>query len=376
MEILSDFDAGAIVVHRADDPGAIELGLRGDTASDFRQWFYFHLHGAAGQRCVARIVDAGGASYPGGWGEGYRVAASYDGERWFRVPTRFEDGALILEHTPEEDTIGYACFAAHPWARHEMIMARAEASPRARIHRLGQTPQGRPIDVLALGHEGRAGRRVWIIGRQHPGESAAGWFMEGLVERLLDEGDELAQALLGEALIYVVPSMNPDGTALGNHRTNAAGRDLNREWLDPSPEHSPEVWLVRRAILDGGADLFLDVHAEETLPYVFAVRSEGIPGYSDRLRDLEERFVQHLAGVDPDFQLERGYELDEPGEADLRMASNWVPEELDCLGLTLEMPFKDNANRPDPEAGWSPERSKGFARSTLESVLDCLPALR
>ncbi|HSN97170.1 MAG TPA: M14-type cytosolic carboxypeptidase [Candidatus Nanopelagicales bacterium] len=376
MEIDAGIDSGAIVVHRARHPGAIELGLRGDTAAELRQWFHFQVRGAAGRRCRMRLADAGDASYPGGFGGGYRVAASYDGERWFRVPTRYERGVLTWQHTPREDACAYAYFAAHPYARQEMLLARAEASPRVRVQRLGESVLGRPIDVLTLGSEGRGGRRVWIVGRQHPGEAAAGWFMEGVLERLLDEDDPVVEELLGEALLHVVPNINPDGTALGNHRTNAAGRDLNREWLDPSVEESPEVWLVRRAMLEGGVDLFVDVHAEETLPYLFAARAEGIPGYTERLRDLEERFVQHLAGVDPDFQTEHGYDPDEPGEADLSIAGNWVPEEFDCLSLTLELPLNDNVNRPDPERGWSPERSKGFAGSVLESALESLPDLR
>ena len=36
--------------------------------------------------------------------------------------------------------------------------------------------------------------------------------------------------------------------------------------------------------------------------------------------------------------------------------------------MTLEMPFKDHADLPDPAQGWSPERSAGLAR-------DCLGAL-
>lgn len=40
--------------------------------------------------------------------------------------------------------------------------------------------------------------------------------------------------------------MNPDGAVLGNLRTNARGVNLNREWLNPSMENSPEVFLVRK----------------------------------------------------------------------------------------------------------------------------------
>jgi len=376
MHIDSDFDSGCIVVHDASDPGAIELGLRGDTAADFRHWFHFHVHDAAGEDLVLRIRDAGASSYPEGWGEGYRACASYDGETWFRVPTDYDGEALTIQHTPEQDFIAYACFAPHPYSRHAELVEQAARSPRVRRARLGDSVEGRPVDLLVLGREDEGLPRVWIIARQHPGESMAGWFMEGLVERLLDEEDPLVTALLDEAALYLVPCMNPDGVALGNHRTNAAGRDLNREWLHPSDQSSPEVFHVLRAMREVGVDLFLDVHGDESLPYVFAVRAEGIPDYTERIQGLEELFVNHLADLDPDFQLEQGYELDDPGEADLRIAGNYVAQRFDCLSLTLEMPFIDNANRPDEEAGWSPERSRDFARSTMESVLACLTALR
>ena len=39
--------------------------------------------------------------------------------------------------------------------------------------------------------------------------------------------------------------MNPDGSVLGNLRTNAAGANLNREWENPTLERSPEVFSVR-----------------------------------------------------------------------------------------------------------------------------------
>ena len=38
--------------------------------------------------------------------------------------------------------------------------------------------------------------------------------------------------------------------------------------------------------------------------------------------------------------------------------------------MTLEMPFKDNDDLPDPVQGWSPERSKLLARECLASLLE------
>ncbi|MCQ6508072.1 M14 family zinc carboxypeptidase, partial [Vibrio parahaemolyticus] len=78
---------------------------------------------------------------------------------------------------------------------------------------------------------------------QHPGETMAEWFMEGMIQRLLDENDKVARALLEKAVLYVVPNMNPDGVIRGHLRTNAVGVNLNSEWQKPSMEKIPEVFL-------------------------------------------------------------------------------------------------------------------------------------
>ena len=40
--------------------------------------------------------------------------------------------------------------------------------------------------------------------------------------------------------------------------------------------------------------------------------------------------------------------------------------------MTLEMPYKDNKANPEPEQGWSPERSKMLARDCLAALLEYL----
>jgi murein tripeptide amidase MpaA len=46
-----------------------------------------------------------------------------------------------------------------------------------------------------------------------------------------------------------------------------------------------------------------------------------------------------------------------------------------CLALTLEMPFKDNADLPDEAVGWSGERSRRLGAASLEALLAVLPEL-
>jgi murein tripeptide amidase MpaA len=52
-----------------------------------------------------------------------------------------------------------------------------------------------------------------------------------------------------------------------------------------------------------------------------------------------------------------GYPSDKETKVNLALASKYVGHTFGCLALTLELPFKDNANLPDPETGWSGARS-------------------
>ena len=375
LKISTHFDGGSVVVNDLSDPQDIRLALRKDNAADFAQWFYFRLQGAAYQNCVMRFENAGESAYPDGWTD-YQVRASYDRQNWFCVPTRYEDGVLAVEHTPLANSVYYAYFEPYSEEQHLNLLGEAQGSGLCQIDDLGSTVQGRDLNLLTIGNQVESDLKVWVIARQHPGETMAEWFMEGLLSRLLDPQDPTARALLDQATFYVVPNMNPDGSALGNLRTNAAGANLNREWLSPSAERSPEVFYVRGKMLETGVDLFLDIHGDEGLPYVFVAGTEGVPGYDGRVAGLEGRFKDALAAASPDFQDEFGYAKDKPDQADLRLATNWVGHRFGCLAYTLEMPFKDNNNLPDDDFGWNGQRSLRLGEAALSAVLNVLPVLR
>ena len=374
-KISSNFDAGAISIIDSTDSQNIRLALRGDNAASFSQWFYFRLQGAAYQPCRIRIENAGQSSYPEGW-EDYQATASYDRSNWFRVPTHYEDGVLTIEHTPLAGSVYYAYFEPYSHEQHLNLLGDAQGSGLCQIDDLGSTAQGRDINLLTIGHQAASDLKIWIIARQHPGESMAEWFAEGLLSRLLDHQDPTARALLDCATFYIVPNMNPDGAALGNQRTNAAGTDLNREWQNPSPGRSPEVYAVRQKMHETGVDLFLDIHGEEALPYVFAAGCEGNPSYDARLAALEAAFKTALRQASPDFQDEHGYPKTAPGQANLAIAKSYVGETFGCLSYTLEMPFKDNINLPDDDFGWNGQRSLRLGEAILSAILAVCPQLR
>lgn len=376
LSITSNFDAGAIEVVSCEQAGDIRLRIRRDSHADFAQWFYFRLSGARGERCVMTFGNAAQCAFAQGW-HGYQAMASYDRVNWFRVPTSYDGQALTIDHTPDFDSIYYAYFEPYSEERHSEFLGAVQQMPQATLVELGRTVEGRPMSLLVLGtpeaSAGRPKKKVWIVARQHPGETMAEWFVEGLVKRLAGwgdwSGDPVARKLYEHAVFYIVPNMNPDGSVRGNLRTNAAGANLNREWLAPDLERSPEVFAVREAIHVNGCDMFFDIHGDEALPYVFVAGSEMLPSFTEQQSREQKAFIDAFKQASPDFQDEHGYEASKYREDALKLASKYIGHTFGCLSLTLEMPFKDNANLPDERVGWNGERSAALGAAMLGAVL-------
>ncbi|SBS35342.1 Zinc carboxypeptidase [Marinomonas aquimarina] len=367
LKISSFFDGGNIEVIDATEPDNIRVNIPKDTNSDFFQWFYFRLQGGMGEQCVIRFENAADAAFAEGWDD-YQAVASYDREHWFRVPTEYLDGVLEVTHTPEQDSVYYAYFAPYSYERHLDMVAWAASYEDCITHHIGETVEGRDITMLEVSKTQGLAKNIWIIARQHPGETMAEWFMEGLLERIFDESHPVARALLEQCRFYIVPNMNPDGAVHGNLRVNSKGVNLNREWKRATQERSPEVLAVQKKMSETGVDLFLDIHGDETLPVNFVDGCEGVPNFDQRMADMEAIFEEIFTAVSPDFQNEIGYENVRYGEETLTVASKWVGNTYRCLSLTLEMPFKDNQNLPDEVVGWSPERCKILGADVLYPI--------
>lgn len=382
IQISSNFDAGNIEVVSANDLNDIQLKIRpdpfckGDDTTHF-QWFYFRVTGCKGKDLQLKIVNAGESSFPVAWPK-YNTCASYDAINMFRIPTTYDKskGVLSWKIKPEHDSIYFSYWVPYSYAKHQDLIARMQMNDKTRLEVLGQTLDGRDLDLLTVGEPGNDKKSVWIIARQHPGESMAEWFMEGFLDELTDPHNAFSNRALKHAVFYVVPNVNPDGAIRGHLRTNAAGANLNREWATPTMVHSPEVKVIKDKMTETDVDFFLDVHGDEEIPFNFLAGIEGIPAFDDHLKTLSTTFTKAFERATPDFQAKPGYEVDPPGKANLEIGSNAVGQDFRCLSFTLEMPFKDTEDSPDPVSGWSPERAKRFGASVLSPIYEVLPLLR
>jgi murein tripeptide amidase MpaA len=310
--------------------------------------------------------------------------------------------------------VWFAYFAPYSWERHQDFVGKMACSPLVTAKVLGKTLDGRDLDMLKVKRSvfvssscsfkfkllssifllnphplrvilyqiGTGPSKIWVIARQHPGESQAEYFMEGLLNRLTDRQDSLSRKVLSKCTFYCIPNMNPDGSVRGHLRTNATGANLNREWetrgdyIAPSLERSPEVYWCLKEMDAVGVDMFVDVHADEEIPMNFVSGMEGLENWGPRLQALQGAFVKSYVRANPDMQAEVGYEPEPEKQANLQICSNQVGHRFDCLAVTFEQPFKDCITMSDPAWGWTPGRCQKLGASLVDVTAHCQPYLR
>lgn len=114
---------------------------------------------------------------------------------------------------------------------------------------------------------------IVLSARVHPGESNSSWVMKGALDFLISD-DSDAVALRRRFVFKVVPMLNPDGVANGNHRCSLAGQDLNRQWRTAHPVLHPTIastkllfeYLATRGITPA---VYCDFHGHSRKKMIF-----------------------------------------------------------------------------------------------------------
>jgi len=400
--IISDhLDGGAIVQEGRGsgskaDPVILKLKEEKclEACGTFKQWFHFVASNlVADQEVSFSIIDAGESTF-NDWA-GYKVCMSYDLENWERIiDTTFEDGKLTWWHKPGFQMVYYSYFPPYSRDRQLRNIGTWMRSPtkRCNVQVMGKTLDGRDLHVLCVGEpapviaDRKASKKLtmWIQARQHPGETCASWWIDGIMDRLLNGSDSVVREVLKQADFFVVPNMNPDGGVRGHLRVNACGANLNREWLEPAEDRSPEVFYAQQVMKKlGKLDFMFDVHQDEMKPYAFISKTPlGVPSMTPELRKLHFDFKAAYQKACPDFETPGpvepvGYPEPEAGKANPAICSAWNQETWKSLCMTLEMPYKGNPNAGEKEAiGFTTEQCAGLGATIIDAIYQNLPSIQ
>ena len=224
--------------------------------------------------------------------------AAEEGAEWRVIPTeRLPGNRLELRLQMPGPALRVARLPPYGLSDLERLLAALRDAPQAEIRDIGQTVEGRPLEIVRIG-DPAAPRRVLLRGRAHPWESGGNWVIDGLIRHLLRQDDETRRRL-ARVCTYVLPIANKDGVARGRTRFNSRGKDLNRDWCQPAdPRLAPENWAleqwIEQSLRDGrNIDLAIDFHNDDAGKLHVSRPPRDPEPYLARMALLEQSLRQH-----------------------------------------------------------------------------------
>ena len=180
ISVSSDFCSGNIELIDVDDY-TVRLRIVPEPLTELEktrhmQWFAFRSTFRPGAEelelettdtvVTYKIDNAGLCSYPSAW-DGAEVCVSHDRQNWRRITsTRYDaaHGTLNWEwrHTASEPAAFFSYFDMYPHQRQLDFVAQCAATvaPGLKVTSLGQSLDGRELDVVSVG---RGPLQAWVV---------------------------------------------------------------------------------------------------------------------------------------------------------------------------------------------------------------------
>ena len=336
VEVVARFPGGNVSAPRMVSPRHLQFAAAAHD-SPRPLWFYFRVDGARGPRLLCELMNAAVCLGPPlGWRKA-RPVYSPDGVNWRRVEAGAYDEhrGRFRFHVPVEGRSVWIAYC-YPYTTADLDRFIARLPDPKAVSELCRSEGGRPVPYVQLGKTDAPRSIVWLLARQHAGETPASYAVEGLLEGLAGAG----APSLRDVLFHVVPMVDVDGVEEGRFGKDQAPIDFNRDWCEtPSRETVralvERIWTSR---YQAPTRLVLDLHAPhhgDPACYFFGSPADSIGQENAR---TQRRILELLGEESPS---EVGfYPTDFRENAPpLGSARHFLAEALQAPVMTLEMSY-------------------------------------
>jgi hypothetical protein len=180
---------------------------------------------------------------------------------------------------------------------------------------------------------------LWVAGNVHGTEESGADAALQVLYELADRTDCVADTVLGNAIVVILPTQNPDGRFLDTRR-NAYGFDMNRDWFARTqPETDGKLEMLRRF----PPMLFIDAHEFGYSDFLFPPHAD--PEYAETPDTAHDWiFDDYSPAIVAEFEREKlNYHHGAPYDFFATIFGDTVPAVgFHGAGMTFE---KDNRDR-------------------------------
>ena len=259
-----------------------------NTKKKYQNWFYFKSNDVQRKAMTYTIQNIN--VFGNDW-KGFDVCYSYDNKNWKRIKTSFskKNKTLTWKHTSTKKNVYFAYYPPYTTVMKQKMMMKYKNKKGAKAKTLGKSK----VDALILGN---GPLKIFIVARQHPGESIGSWMIEGFLKEYFS--DVQRKVVEDVFTFYIIPMANPGGVKLGHWYTNKKGQNLNRSWRHNKTSETNDI---KRLMTEKKALLYLDLHGDEGASKHF------ITSCIESKNKVRKPFNNTMAKFCPNFQKEDYY---------------------------------------------------------------------
>lgn len=279
-----------------------------------------------------------GADHP----EACRPVYQPDGQGWYRANTGqvniSKDGRVEVTWTipyPSPATLVALCF---PYGRTELDRLVKRCKRYWQRDDIGLTQGGRVIERLSndYGRTRNAMSGVYVIARQHAGETPGSWVLDGMLERF-------ARDKKLSCMVWATPFADVDGVVRGDYGKDGYPYDLNRAWGEQPRRH--EIAVIQRDMQAWKERctprLAIDLHApggtDSDGIYAFVPDPDKYPKQHERACGWGKVMAQ---GLGKEYAAEDFLRVARhPSRWDTPRFGDYARDTLGVDGITLEVPY-------------------------------------